>query len=90
MPNLTPARIGYNEYKSRRIAGAVFWNVDVIAEPSKEMGLSHMLPSGKKFVQAARELFVAVEGEWELTKICWMMMMNRTIRNRSIFPCRRL
>lgn len=44
MPNLSPPRSGWTEFKAKRIPGAAFFDVDVIATKD-DRGLAHMLPS---------------------------------------------
>jgi 3-mercaptopyruvate sulfurtransferase SseA len=53
MPNLSPKRFPFEEFKTKRIASSVFWNVDKVATIVPE-GFPHMLPSASKFQEACR------------------------------------
>ncbi|KAG8709585.1 hypothetical protein FRC09_000580 [Ceratobasidium sp. 395] len=53
MPNV--ARSGLKEWKLRRLPGARFLDLDLVAAPN-ELGLKHMMPSGKDFAKACEEL----------------------------------
>ncbi|KAM0748913.1 thiosulfate sulfurtransferase [Meredithblackwellia eburnea MCA 4105] len=55
MPNLKPPRSGWEEYKAKRIPGAAFFDVDIIAEKD-ERGLAHMLPGPERFADACSRL----------------------------------
>ncbi|QRW05756.1 Rhodanese domain-containing protein [Ceratobasidium sp. AG-Ba] len=50
MPNLVPPRSGLEEWKSRRLPGARFLDLDLVAAPN-ELGLKHMMPSGEDFAK---------------------------------------
>ncbi|KAB5593008.1 Vacuolar H+-ATPase V1 sector subunit C [Ceratobasidium theobromae] len=51
MPNLTPPRSGYEEWKRRRIPGARYIDLDKVASPHP-LGLKHMMPSGEVLAKA--------------------------------------
>lgn len=51
MPNLNPPRIAKDEFLARRIPGAQFLDLDTVAS-SHELGLKHMMPSGRVFADA--------------------------------------
>jgi len=51
MPNLNPPRKASEEFLSRRIPGSQFLDLDTVAS-SHELGLKHMMPSGRVFADA--------------------------------------
>ncbi|KAG9125451.1 hypothetical protein FRC07_007542 [Ceratobasidium sp. 392] len=53
MPNVS--RSGFEEWKQRRLPGARFLDLDLVATPN-ELGLKHMMPSGEVFAKACEEL----------------------------------
>lgn len=55
MPNLDPPRAAFKEFKTKRIPGAAFWDLDIIASSDNPKGLPHMLPDAEKFADAACE-----------------------------------
>ncbi|KAK4699308.1 thiosulfate/3-mercaptopyruvate sulfurtransferase, partial [Phenoliferia sp. Uapishka_3] len=58
MPNLDPPRSAWKEFKEKRIPGAGFFDLDVIAS-KHELGLAHMLPTGEHFADACSRLGVS-------------------------------
>lgn len=64
LPSPTP-RHGFTEFKTKRIPGAAFWDVDIIATKD-ERNLSHMMPSSELFADACCEGFDSVEAEQQL------------------------
>ncbi|KAL8293191.1 hypothetical protein RQP46_000885 [Phenoliferia psychrophenolica] len=58
MPNLDPPRSGWTEFKSKRIPGARFFDLDVVATKD-DRGLAHMLPTGERFADACSRLGIS-------------------------------
>ncbi|GAA6062599.1 hypothetical protein JCM10212_004894 [Sporobolomyces blumeae] len=58
MPNLEPKRYGYEEFRTKRIKGAAFWDVDQIASTS-DVGVPHNIPSTSQFEDAASRLGIS-------------------------------
>ena len=57
MPN--QPRMGRQDYDERHIPGAVFWDIDAIADPAS--GLPHMLPTEARMAEAMAELGIGTE-----------------------------
>ncbi|KAG8743408.1 hypothetical protein FRC10_012073 [Ceratobasidium sp. 414] len=55
MPNV--AKSGFADWKLRRLPGARFLDLDLVAAPN-ELGLKHMMPSGEDFARACEEMGV--------------------------------
>lgn len=58
MPNLVPPRSAWTEFKTKRIPGAAFWDVDIIATKN-ELGFPHMLSSAELFADACSRLGIS-------------------------------
>ncbi|SGZ25868.1 BQ5605_C024g09786 [Microbotryum silenes-dioicae] len=55
MPNLDPPRNAYDEFRNKRIAGATFWDHDIISTKS-DPPVPHNLPSPSLFADACSRL----------------------------------
>ncbi|SCV70411.1 BQ2448_1805 [Microbotryum intermedium] len=55
MPNLDPPRNAYDEFRNKRIAGAMFWDHDIISTKS-DPPVPHNLPSASLFADACSRL----------------------------------
>lgn len=70
MPNLTPPRSGYEEWKRRRIPGARYIDLDKVASPHP-LGLKHMMPSGEVLAKACGKKRIVDLGDSNYMQKTW-------------------